>query len=75
METIKLKSHIGKDGILKLEMPAGISDVDCEVTVTIKPKLSQAEWVAFLEETAGILADDPIERGSQGEYETRDELV
>lgn len=28
----------------------------------------------YFEETIGSLADDPIERGSQGEYEEREEL-
>lgn len=28
----------------------------------------------YFEETAGSLADDPLERGSQGEYEKREEL-
>lgn len=29
------------------------------------------EWRAFITQTAGSLADDPIERPSQGEYEQR----
>lgn len=28
----------------------------------------------YFEQTFGILRDDPIERGPQGEYETREEL-
>jgi len=35
----------------------------------------RAEWLAFIEETAGSLADDPIERGPQGEHEIRDEIA
>ena len=61
METIQLSKHIGKDGILKLEMLVG-SNVECDITIRVRPKLSQAEWRAFLERTAGSLADDPIER-------------
>lgn len=34
----------------------------------------QAEWHDFISKTYGCLADDPIERGSQGVFETRDEL-
>ena len=30
--------------------------------------------IGFFEETAGSLADDPIERAPQGEYETREEI-
>lgn len=31
MHTIKLKTHIGEDGLLKLELPVGISNQDLEV--------------------------------------------
>ncbi len=30
--------------------------------------------IGFFEETAGSLADDPIERAAQGEFETRGEI-
>ncbi len=33
------------------------------------------EWKATVERTAGALADDPIERAPQGEYERRDDIV
>lgn len=74
MEPIRVKTHVGEDGILRLELPVGVADVDCEVTIQISSQMTQVEWRAFLEETAGSLADDPIERGDQGEYEVRDEL-
>ncbi len=35
--------------------------------------MSREEWVAFVNATYGSLADDPIERGPQGDYEKRDE--
>ncbi len=31
-------------------------------------------WLDFLNQTYGSLADDPLERASQGEYEQRDEF-
>jgi hypothetical protein len=75
MELIRLNTHVGNDGILKLEVAIGTSDVDCEVVVTVKPKMTRAEWIAFINETAGSLSDDPIERGDQGILETRDEIL
>ncbi len=36
---------------------------------------SQEEWRAFVKETYGCLADDPIARGPQGSYENREALV
>ena len=32
------------------------------------------EWQAFVRETYGCLEDDPIERGDQGTFETREVL-
>lgn len=40
-------------------------------TAPLKKELS---WEDFIEYTAGILADDPIERPLQGEFEIRDSL-
>lgn len=74
METIQVRQHVGDDGILRLELPVGAVDVDCEVTIVVPSSLKQDDWLAFLEETAGSLADDPIERGPQGDYEERDVL-
>lgn len=75
METITIQAHVGKDKILKLELPVEVPDADYEVTVRPLPKeMSQEEWVAFINRTYGSLANDPIERGPQGDYEVRDEI-
>lgn len=42
-----------------------------DATVEMIQKLP---WSEFIERTYGILSDDPIERGSQGEYETREPI-
>jgi hypothetical protein len=75
MEPIKVQTHVGKDKILKLEMPVDNPDTDYEVTIQALPKeMSREEWLAFIDATYGSLADDPIERGPQGDYEVRDEI-
>ena len=33
------------------------------------------EWQAFVDNTYGILASDPIERGTQGKYEVREAII
>ncbi|MCA0456622.1 MAG: hypothetical protein LCI00_21795 [Chloroflexi bacterium] len=71
MEAIKVKTHVGHDGILKLELPVGVSNSDLEVIVVVSSQITRdenmdrVEWLAFIESTAGSLADDLIERGDQ----------
>ncbi|MCF2152046.1 hypothetical protein IQ276_037745 [Desmonostoc muscorum LEGE 12446] len=83
MQSIKLCSHVGGDGILHLEIPVGITDKEMEVVVIYQqiepsapPKTPQElGWPAgFFEQTAGSLADDPIQRYPQGEHDTREPL-
>ncbi len=74
METITLTSHVGKDGILKLEVPIGTSDVDVEVKVTVEtvePKDDKGWPVGYFEKTFGCIKDDTFVRPDQGEYEVR----
>jgi hypothetical protein len=77
MQVLKTRTHIDKDGVLRLELPAGIYDKDVEVVLVlnVRTKMTQEEWRAFIDETAGSLADDPIERGDQGIIQIRNEQV
>jgi len=81
MEAIKVKTHVGDDGVMKLEVPTSFSNSDLEVIVVVQSQTPQtdnfdrAEWIAFVESIAGSLADDPIERGAQGIHEIRDEIL
>jgi hypothetical protein len=83
MQSIKLCSHVGADGILHLEIPVGMTDKEMEVVVIyqqIEPLApskipEELGWPpGFFEQTAGSLADDPIQRYPQGEYEARESL-
>ena len=38
-------------------------------------RLSHSDWLTFVNETYGCLADDPIVRGEQGSYEVREALL
>ena len=83
MQSIKLQSHVGSDGILKLEIPLGLTDADLEVLVVVQPLVSTIATTSedlgwppgFFEETFGSLKDELLVREPQGEYETRDELL
>jgi hypothetical protein len=37
METIKFKAHIGRDGLLKLDLPTGVTNRELEVVVVMQP--------------------------------------
>ncbi|MBE9053597.1 hypothetical protein IQ243_24965 [Nostocales cyanobacterium LEGE 11386] len=83
MQSIKLCSHVGADGILHLEIPVGITDKEMEVVVIYQQielsapakTLEELGWPpGFFERTAGSLVDDPIQRYPQGEYDQREQF-
>jgi hypothetical protein len=80
METIKLKTHINSDGILTIELPSQFKNTETEILIVLQtispPQAVDAMGypIGYFEETFGILADDPIERGDQGEFEIREEI-
>ncbi|HEY9849985.1 MAG TPA: hypothetical protein V6D28_11040 [Leptolyngbyaceae cyanobacterium] len=81
MQTIKLHSYVGDDGILHLDVPVGIADTDLEITVTVQPvtgietETHQGKgWPpGFFEETFGSLKDEPLEIDSEGVFDDWDE--
>lgn len=82
MQSIKLQSYVGRDGILKLEVPVGLSEVDLEVVVIVHPmKKTSAAGAAqrrgwppgFLKRIAGAWKGELV-REPQGEYEVRKSL-
>lgn len=68
MQSITLQTHIGLDGVLKLEVPVGVADIDLEVVVTLQTVEASinseagSEWpLGFFERTFGVLADEPLQ--------------
>ena len=83
METMKVKARIGENGILKLEVPTGLSAREVEVVLVMQAAGPAAEpqavdengWpIGFFDRTYGVLADDPIERPPQLPLEERDPI-
>ena len=82
MQSIKVRSHVGSDGILHLDVPVGIHDADLEVTVTVQSvtalKAKTLEELGyppdFFERTFGSLQDEHLEREPQGELQEREPL-
>lgn len=80
MQNIRTRSHIGRDGMLKLEIPTELAEIDIDVVVIFqpveapekKPSPEELGWPpGFFEKTAGQWQGDSLTREPQGEYETR----
>jgi hypothetical protein len=81
MHSLTFQSHVGRDGILKLEVPAGFADKDVEIVLIIQELATAPEarpegevWPPrFFEDTFGCMREEPMERDPQGEREKREE--
>ena len=79
MRSILIRSRVGKDGVLHLEVPLELSGTEVEVTVIPKRGpasgargMDDAGWSpSFLESVVGGWLGDPLMREPEGEYETR----
>jgi hypothetical protein len=80
MLTRTLQAHVGADGVLRVEVPTGMTHVDLEVVVTFHPlkeqvitqETSRQHWpTGFIEQVFGGWQGKPLERAPQGEYEVR----
>jgi hypothetical protein len=75
MSRIKIRSHVGADGILHLDIPVEMADTEIEVTLTIEKVAPKKGWMpGFFEEVIGGWVGEPLSRPEQGEYETREQL-
>lgn len=82
MHSVTLRSHVGSDGILNLQVPSGVKDADVEVTVTVKAlslasqanQPEQRGWQPGFFELAGSWEGEPLVRPEQLPLEIRDEF-
>jgi hypothetical protein len=79
METLKAKAQINEDGVLRLEIPTGLSAQEIDVVLVLaSPEIKTVDangWpIGFFERTYGALADDPMERPPQLPLEDRDPI-
>lgn len=76
-QRIETTATMGPDGAVsidhKLDLPAGRHRVVLLVEET-PPEQGRLDWPAFLKATYGSLADIPITREPEGEFEQRDEV-
>jgi hypothetical protein len=77
MQSLFLHTRVGKDGILKIEMPIGITNTDLDIVLVVNPveEKQALNWSPdFFTEVIGGWQGEPLVREPQGKYETRDEL-
>jgi len=79
VETLKLRTHVGSDGVLKLEVPTAMNNRDIDVVVVMQvveeTPVDALGWpVGFFDRTYGALADDPLERPAELPWDKRDEV-
>jgi hypothetical protein len=81
--SIRLKSHVGPDGTLHLNVPTEFRETDVEVVVTLTPIEAPPQpntdqlrrWPDdFFENTFGACKEEPLIRLPQGEPEVREAL-
>ncbi|MGR3277251.1 hypothetical protein ACSYAD_19295 [Acaryochloris marina NIES-2412] len=74
---ISIRSHVGADGVLHLEVPTEFSDADLEVTVMLAPVDSlptqTSEWQpGFFTDVIGSWEGE-LTRPDQGAFDTRED--
>lgn len=75
MQTVTLKSRVGSDGVLRLEVPVGMRDVDLEVVVVVNRATTSDDYSPeFFSHVVGSIDDPTFVRHPQGEPETRESL-
>ncbi len=52
METIKVRSHVGADGMLTIQMPPNLKEKDVEVVVVVQPLESEEKLAVKTEYSA-----------------------
>ncbi len=78
MVSILTQGHVDRDGTLRLEVDTDLPETDVNVRILVEPatepkRKSDDEWPnGFLDETYGSLAEDPLERLEQGDFEVRE---
>lgn len=79
MRSILIRSRVGADGMLHLDIPSDLVGTEVEVMLILQPiaqptpcRLNEVAWApGFFVTTIGGWEGGPLTRESEGEYETR----
>jgi len=78
MNRMVVKSKVGGDGFLHLDLSMGADVANKEVQVTVEPSsqiMTQEEWRAHILATAGSITDPTFERPPPLSLEEREPLL
>jgi len=78
MKTLQFAAHIENNAQLHLSLPAEYANQDVELVVIIqrrKQTIEQQNWLAFINQSYGCLADDPLQRPEQPALNEIDPLL
>lgn len=68
MKTLQFTTHIENNAQLHLTLPSEYANQDVELVVIIQPRketMERQNWLAFINQSYGCLADDPLEQSEQ----------
>ncbi|MBD2202713.1 hypothetical protein H6G33_17700 [Calothrix sp. FACHB-1219] len=86
MESIKVRTYIGNDGILQVQLPPEIVNQELDVVIVFQPVIQEASQSAsktpqelgyshrFVAEVVGSWEGEPLERPEQLAFEEREEI-
>jgi hypothetical protein len=74
-QTLRVTERTGKDGVLHVSIPLGAPEADFEVTLVVRPKMTEpspaahdrAGWSPDYFDLAGSIDDETFVRPPQGE--------
>lgn len=82
MQSILIRSRVGADGMVHLDVPCSLTETEVEVIVILQPitqpapgRTEGSAWPpGFFESVVGGWEGEPLAREDEGEYETRKRL-
>jgi hypothetical protein len=82
MRSILIRSRVGADGVLHLDVPSGLAETEVEVTVILQPITERASnqtgdlnWsLGFFESVVGGWEGEPLARANEAAYEIRERM-
>jgi hypothetical protein len=75
MKILDLRQKTDSNGHLRLDLPVGNANAECDVVVVVEPSVAPAEWLpGFWDQLSHGWEGEPLTRPPQGEFETRSPL-